>query len=173
MLNIRLKRENKEVSEDVDGSRISLNEIKTNVRINYDYYVTREIRLRSRIEYVFFDQTITGHHEEGYLLLQDFRYDPNEALRFYGRVVVFETESFDSRIYQFENDVRGVLFNPALFGKGMRWYFIAEYNFLNYFKISAKYSELYKPDETSLSSGMNEIPGNIDNRFTLQLDIKL
>lgn len=173
LLNIRLKRENKEVSENVDGNRVSLNEIKTNIRVNYDYYVTRNIRLRSRIEYVFFDQTITDHHEEGYLILQDFRYDPSEALRFYGRVVLFETESFDSRIYQFENDVRGVLFNPALFGKGMRWYFIAEYNFLNYFKISAKYSELYKPEETSLSSGFNEIPNNIDNRVTLQLDIKL
>ena len=172
ILNVRLKREKKEVTETIEDEDVILDQFKTNIRLNYDYYVTRNLRFRTRIEYVFFDQTVTELHETGYLLLHDFRYDPLDYLRFYGRVVLFDTDSYDSRVYQFENDVRGVLFNPALFGKGTRWYFILEYDFLNYFKISAKYSELYKPDEFTLSSGLNEIPDNLDNRLTLQLDIK-
>ena len=62
--------------------------------------------------------------------------------------------------------------NPALYGKGTRWYFMVEYDVFDFARISAKYSELYKPDEIYLSSGDNEILNNLDNRITLQLDIK-
>lgn len=105
MLNLRVKREFKEVTQNIDGSPTSLDQYRTNVRINYDYYVLRNLRMRSRIEYVFFDQSIVETHEKGYLLFQDFRYDALDQLRFYGRIVLFETDSFNSRVYQFENDV--------------------------------------------------------------------
>lgn len=173
LLNLRVKRENKEISSTFEEGDITFNQYRTNVRVNYDYYVLKNLRLRSRIEYIFFDQTITEVHEKGYLLLQDFRYDPFESLRFYGRLVLFDTDSYDSRVYQFENDVRGVLNNPALYGKGTRWYIMAEYDLFEFARISAKYSELYKPDEMYLSSGDNEILNNLDNRITVQLDVKL
>ena len=171
LLNFRVKRENKEVSSTIDNNEVTYNQYRTNVRLNYDYYVIKNLRLRSRIEYVFFDQTISEVHETGYLLLQDFRYDPFLSLRFYGRLVLFDTDSYDSRIYQFENDVRGVMNNPALYGKGTRWYLMIEYDLFKNARISAKYSELYKPDEIYLSSGDNEILNNLDNRITVQLDI--
>jgi hypothetical protein len=172
LLNLRVKREFKEVTQNIDGSPTSLDQYRTNVRINYDYYVLRNLRMRSRIEYVFFDQSIVETHEKGYLLFQDFRYDALDQLRFYGRIVLFETDSFNSRVYQFENDVRGVLNNPALFGKGIRWYLMIEYDLFDFARISAKYSELYKPDEVLLSSGNSQINNNLDNRLTFQLDIK-
>lgn len=172
LLNFRVKRENKELSQTIDDEDFTINQNRTNLRLNYDYYVLKNLRLRSRIEYVFFDQTINEVHETGYLLLQDFRYDLFQNLRFYGRLIIFDTESYDSRVYQFENDVRGILNNPALYGKGTRWYFMIEYDFLDFARISAKYSELYKPDELTLGSGDNEILGNLDNRITVQLDIK-
>lgn len=172
LLNLRVKREFKEVTQNIDGSPTSLDQYRTNVRINYDYYVLRNLRMRSRIEYVFFDQSIVETHEKGYLLFQDFRYDALDQLRFYGRIVLFETDSFNSRVYQFENDVRGVLNNPALFGKGIRWYLMIEYDLFDFARISAKYSEFYKPDEVLLSSGNSQINNNLDNRLTFQLDIK-
>jgi hypothetical protein len=172
LLNFRVKREDKELSQTIDNEDFTINQYRTNLRLNYDYYVLKNLRLRSRIEYVFFEQTINDVHETGYLFLQDFRYDPFQDLRIYGRIVIFDTESYNSRVYQFENDLRGVLNNPALYGKGTRWYLMIEYDFLDFARISAKYSELYKPDELSLSSGDNEILGNLDNRITVQLDIK-
>jgi len=172
LLNFRVKRENKEISSTTELGDITFNQHRTNLRLNYDYYVLRNLRLRSRIEYVFYDQPASNIHEKGYLLLQDFRYDPFESLRFYGRLVLFNTDSYNSRVYQFENDVRGVMNNPALYGKGTRWYLIVEYELFEYARISAKYSELYKPDELYLSSGDNEILNNLDNRIIVQLDIK-
>jgi len=39
--------------------------------------------------------------------------------------------------------------------------------------LSVKYAETYKPDEISLGSGDNSIPGNTDNTISLQLDLNL
>ncbi len=61
--------------------------------------------------------------------------------------------------------------NLAMYGNGIRWYLMIRYRPLNFMNISAKYSETYKPDETSLSSGDNQINGNLDNRFSLQIDL--
>jgi hypothetical protein len=58
-----------------------------------------------------------------------------------------------------------------MYGKGIRWYLIIKYKPLKFLTLSTKYSETYKPDETSLSSGDNEIMGNIDNRISLQIDL--
>ena len=61
--------------------------------------------------------------------------------------------------------------NLAMYGEGIRWYFIAKYKPIKFLSISAKYSETYKPDEKTLSSGDSEIIGNLDNRFSLQIDL--
>ena len=172
LLNIKVKRENKEVSKTIDDKDVLVDQIRTNLRVSYDYYVLKNLRFRSRIEYIFFDQSGTNLNETGYLLLQDFRYELLKSLRFYGRIVIFDTDSYNSRVYQFENDLRGVLTNPALFGKGTRWYLIVEFNLIDNLRLSAKYSELYKPNEQILSSGDNEINGNLDNRISVQLDLK-
>lgn len=61
--------------------------------------------------------------------------------------------------------------NLAMYGKGIRWYVIVKYKPLQFLTLSSKYSETYKPDETSLSSGDNEITGNVDNRISFQIDM--
>jgi hypothetical protein len=84
--------------------------------------------------------------------------------------VVFNTDSYNSRLYEFENDVRGVMTNLPLFGEGFRWYFLFSYSLFEKLTLSAKYSETYKPNEKYISSGNSQINGNIDNRINLQID---
>ena len=105
------------------------------------------------------------------MVFQDIRIAAHKNLNFSGRIIFFQTDSFNSAIYEFENDLLGVMPNLAMYGKGIRWYLIAKYKPLTYLSISAKYSETFKPDVTSLSSGDNEIIGNLDNRFSLQIDL--
>jgi hypothetical protein len=105
------------------------------------------------------------------LIFQEARLLLLKKLAVYGRIIFFHTDSFNSAVYEFENDLIGVMPNLAMYGKGIRWYFLIRYKPINLITISAKYSETYKPDETSLSSGDNEIIGNLDNRFSLQIDI--
>ncbi len=168
---LRFQREKKEVDISFDMPEY-FDQIRNKFRGELIYNPSKYIRLKSRIEFIWLDIDQVKN-ESGFLTFQDIRYDISNKVRFYGRVIFFKTDSFDSRIYEFENDLTGVITNPALFGEGMRWYFVVNYSILTYLKLSLKYSELVKPEERILSSGNNEIEGNLDNRISFQLDYTL
>jgi hypothetical protein len=107
------------------------------------------------------------------LILQDIRYSPTNNFNLYGRIIFFKTDSFNSAIYEYENNLTGVLTNIPLFGQGIRWYFLLRYRPHQSFTLSIKYSETHKPAEKSLGSGDNLIPGNLDNTVSLQLDLNI
>ena len=168
---LRYKYENKEVTELIDADEQIVRRLKQIIRTEFIYNITKELRLKTRLEYNNFFIKDASIKENGFLVFQDIRYVPQKDINLYGRIIFFQTDSFNSAIYEFENDLLGVMPNLALYGKGIRWYLIVKYKPLNFLSLSAKYSETYKPDEYFLSSGDNEIIGNVDNRFSLQIDL--
>ena len=109
--------------------------------------------------------------EQGLMAFQDIRFSPSQNLSIDGRIILFQTDSFNSAIYEYENDLMGILSNVALYGKGMRWYLLVKHKLLNFLSISAKYSETYKPLEKNLGSGLSEIKNNVDNKLGIQVEI--
>ncbi len=171
-LKIRYINENKENTETINEEKIITDRLKQNFRAEIIYSLFKHVRLKTRFEYLDLFLKETSCKENGFLVFQDIRYKPTNNLLFYTRFVFFQTDSYDSRVYEFENDLTGILNNPALFGKGLRWYFIVKYTLFDGLTISAKYSETFKPEEESISSGLNEIEGNLDNRLSVQIDFK-
>lgn len=171
-LNIRYKNEKKELSTTTDTDRIIYVRNKNNIRVDFLYQLTKSIRVRSRIEYLILYNQGLESTENGILAFQDIRYRPSDLLTFYGRLVFFDTDSYESRLYQYENDVVGVMSNLPLYGEGYRLYLLAQISLPYNFKLSVKYAETFRPDESSLGSGVMEIEGNVDNRITLQLDYR-
>lgn len=143
-----------------------------NLRTELLYKLSKFIQLRSRIEFVKIYPTTISESEKGLLIFQDVKYEPMDELSFSGRIVFFQTDSYYSRVYEFENDLTGVMSNPALYGDGMRWYLVAHYSTSFGLSLSIKYSELIKPNEKSLGSGDTFINSNVDNRLSFQLDFK-
>lgn len=170
-LRLRYKFENKEVTELVNNNDEIVRRLKQIARTEFIYEIDNNIRLKTRIEYNNFLIRSADKNENGFLIFQDVRFAPSKKLIAYARIIFFQTDSFNSAVYEFENDLVGVMPNLAMYGKGLRWYFMIRYKPLSYLNISAKYSETYKPDESYLSSGDNEIIGNLDNRFSLQMDL--
>ena len=168
---LRYKYENKEVTEIVNTEEEIVRRLKQIIRTEFVYAITRSLRLKSRIEYNHFLIKDAGIKKVGFLIFQDVRYVPQKNVSLYGRIIFFQTDSFNSAVYEYENDLLGVMPNLAMYGKGIRWYLIVKYKPLQFLSLSAKYSETYKPDETSLSSGDNEIMGNVDNRISFQIDM--
>jgi len=139
-------------------------------RFEFMTQVNRGFRLKSRIEIIILTKSEIGSEEKGLLLFQDFQYKLKSKLTIYGRVLFFQTDSFASRIYEFENDLIGVMNNQPLWGTGLKWYLLLRYNPISNFQISVKYSELYKPNEEFLGTSHNVIEGNLDNKLSLQFD---
>ena len=168
---LRYKYENKEITEFVNIDEEIVRRLKQIARTEFIYNLTKYLRLKTRIEYNHFFIKDAGLKENGFLVFQDVRYVPIKNINLYGRIIFFQTDSFNSAVYEYENDLLGVMPNLAMYGKGVRWYLILKYKPLNFLTLSAKYSETYKPDVTSLSSGDNEIIGNVDNRISFQIDM--
>jgi hypothetical protein len=106
--------------------------------------------------------------EQGFLLYQDLRWLPSKALTVDARYTLFDTDSFDSRVYQFENDLLYVLSNIALSDRGQRWYVVVKYAPTEFLDLSAKISRSIIADAFTLSSGLNEIEGNQRTNIGLQ-----
>jgi hypothetical protein len=172
-LRLRYKYEDKDVAEPINNNKELVNRIKRTIRVELIYSVSSKIRVKGRFEYASFNISETSQSEYGYLIFQDIRYAPSNILNFYGRIIFFQTDSFSSAIYEYENNLTGVLTNIPLFYQGIRWYLMMRYRPIKPLTFSFKYSETFKPAEKSIGSGENIIPGNLDNIIAFQLDVNL
>ncbi len=162
--------ENKEVTITQSNKKDIFERFKKRIRGDLTVLINPQVKIKSRLEILNLGYDLTKQSESGFLSYHELRVMPLQNLWLNCRIVFFQTDSYDSRVYQFENDLSGVMSNPPLFGKGIRWYFLIKYEIFNKFFLTVKYSELYKPDEKTLSSGFGEILNNLDNKFGLQLD---
>ena len=166
---IRFKYENKETTFEENSFTKIGNKIKRISRIEFNYKLSKQIRLKERFEYNNIE--VNNSVEEGFLTFQDIQFYLSPVFNFYTRITFFRTNSFNSAVYEYENDLAGTLISSVLYGEGIRWYFLIRTKLYKILTISCKYSETFKPKENSLGTGLLEIEGNLDNRFSLQLDL--
>lgn len=144
--------------------------LKSNYRITAEYQLNKTTKLRTRFEYVELELRYLHRGEKGMLLYHDVVIKPSPTFTFSGRVAVFRTDSFDSGIGEYERDLPGVLTVPVLYGRGVRWYFLAQFLLAESLQFSVKYSELIRDDVKTIGTGLDELPTNRDSRIGLQLD---
>jgi DNA-binding PadR family transcriptional regulator len=111
--------------------------------------------------------------EKGSIYYSDLVFLPTKELWLNLRVAFFRTDSYSSGIYEYERDLDGVLTQPVLYGKGVRWYLIIKYTFLEHLNLSAKFSDHIRDDVKKIGSGYDQLPTNHDDRISLQLDWRL
>ncbi len=151
--------------------------LKRQGRLQLDYDLSRQLRLRSRWEFVSFktnrfNSAVAETDEQGFLMYQDVRLQPTKALTLTARLTIFDTDSFDSAVFQYEPDLPGLATNRSLFGEGARWYVLINYQF-RFMGFSAKYAETFRDDTDVIGSGADEIQGQRDRRFGVQIDLKI
>ncbi|MEX0845243.1 MAG: helix-hairpin-helix domain-containing protein [Balneolaceae bacterium] len=134
-------------------------EKRNSIRTNFEYWVSSSIRMRSRVELVR-NQEAGGEWESGFLIYQDIRIQPNRNLRIDGRVTLFDTDSFTTRVYQFESDLLYVMSNTVLYDRGQRAYVALKYDATDFLDIWFKYGITVFEDTHTLSSGLSEVKGN-------------
>lgn len=148
------------------------------LRLQLDYRFSKELRLRGRVEFLQtlydgFGRDLSVQNETGMLIYQDVRFRPTPHLDLAARITFFDTDSFDSRVFQYENDLPGVVTNRALYGRGTRWYAMLAYRPLRKSALYVKYSELFRDGVEVIGSGADRIMGNRDRRWGLQVELTL
>jgi hypothetical protein len=151
----------------VDGEQVN-----HQFRLNVEYQLNPNIQLRERIERVYVNESVPGSREKGLLVYHDIAVRPSDRLWSNLRFVYFNSDSYNSRAYEYERDLDGVLSLPALYGRGIRWYAMMKYHFLDKLNLSAKYSGLIRDDLRHIGSGLDELEDNRDDRVGFQMDVQ-
>lgn len=145
---------------------------KQRVRYHINYKVSNSLELRNRIELSKY-QKDTAAAEYGYMIYQDIIFRPQKfpitaAFRF----SLFDTDSYNSRIYAYENDILYLFSIPAYFYRGKRYYLTLKYHVAQNIDLWLRLSQWYYDNKDVISSGLNEIQGHTKSEVKIQLRIK-
>lgn len=157
-----------------DGSVTPIEDvIQRNYRLNFSYQVAEGVRLKTRVEYVTVDRESVGL-ESGMIFTQDLIYRPKSSpLDLSLRYALFDTDSYDTRIYTYESNALYVFSVPAYYYKGSRAYALIRYTFFRKVDLWIKYGRNIFADRSSIGSGAEQITTNTRSDITVQLRIKL
>ena len=160
-------------SRDSDGTISEVEDVlQRNYRFNLNYAVSESITLKSRIEYVTINR-LSSQPETGVIIAQDLQYKP-KSLPFdvSFRYVLFQTDSYDSRIYMYESNSPTVFSIPAYYYKGSRGYILFRYTFLKKFDLWIRYGNTIYVNKTSIGTGTEAINGSVKSDISIQLRMK-
>jgi hypothetical protein len=152
-----------------DPTKVTADIPRQNWRTHISYRVSPSVTLRARAEAVWYDKD-GDEAEQGFMVYTDFNYKPMlKPLSFNLRLQFFETDDFNSRIFAFENDVLYSFSIPPLYGKGFRWYTNINYDITRNISVWFRLARSYFPDQTSVGSGLDEIPFNHRTDYRAQI----
>ncbi len=132
---------------------------RTGARFQVSYQVHQNVRLRTRVDFTR-ARPVASNPSFGHLIFQDIRYTPLQNLTIDARVTMFDTENFESRVFQFENDLLYVLSNTVLFDQGQRMYIVANYRIKQWLQFWVKAGTTLFENRNTIGSGLQEIQGN-------------
>lgn len=146
--------------------------VQTNYRATISAVLQHPLEFSQRIEYTTVAPGAPSKTENGLLLLSDLSYtDRASGVSIKGRMIVFHTGGYESRLYEYEDNVQGASSTPPLYGRGIRWYVLAEAAVWGRVRISARYAETF---QWNAGNAENEAGGQKpDRQVTFQLDALL
>lgn len=136
-------------------------ESRTNYRLNLSMKITDYLSLRNRVEVT---EYVKGENEAeyGFLAYQDVVFKPkSKSYSFTARYALFDAQSFNARIYAYENDVLYYFYIPAYYKVGSRFYLTTRYKYRKKFDFWIRYGVWNYRNEEVILSGLEEIQGNI------------
>jgi Helix-hairpin-helix motif len=141
-----------------------------NIRLQFDNTIIPSITLKNRIELVNYT-TENNTVEYGYMLYQDMTYKKmgsrfSTSLRY----SVFDTDSYTSRIYTYENDMTGAFSVPGYYGKGSRFYILVNYQLNRHISCWLRYAQTFYDNTHVISQGgLTEIQGDTKSEIKAQI----
>lgn len=161
---LRFKQDEKPNDELIYERKIPLPVSQRNIRFHLRWMYGKNWEMQTRIEKVLVMGS--GAIQQGTMCYQECRYKPlGKRYSFAVRWSVFNTDSYDARIYTYEQDMSGAFSLPAYSGKGYRYYFLFRYRLLKGLDIWLRFSSSVFPESTNT-------PDPIENRDEVKAQIR-
>lgn len=170
---VRFKAETKQFNgSQTQGMNYLIPYYRKSLRFSLSYSVNKHLRLKSCVDNMWY-KTEDKIQENGFAAYQDIKYNftkPGISLSL--RYAVFNTDSYDTRLYAYEDNVLYAFSVPAYYYKGQRYYLMASYNLSENIDLWVRFSQTIYANKSSLSSGLEAIDGNKKSEIVAQLRIK-
>ena len=167
---MRYKSELKQQNTDLDAPINYLDNVKRqSLRTDANWKLNKIMSLQNRIEVSAY-QKGDIKTEFGYLIYQDFAFAPLRAkLSANLRISYFNTPSYNTRLYAYEDDILYNFSFGVYSGKGFRNYLNIKYKLLKNTDMWLRYALFYYKNIEVIGSGLDEINGNEKSEVKFQL----
>lgn len=171
---MRYRLENKMLNITADDVRINHpgDRKRQGVRLNVSWQAVNWLKFNNRVEWSQYNMEGSAA-ENGWLLYQDILLRPADkpySLSF--RYALFNTDSYNARLYAYEHDVLYAFSIPAYNYEGFRTYLVVKYEITQQLDFWFKIARSQYTDRTSIGTGLNEISAPHKTDFRVQLRIK-
>ncbi|MCH8549741.1 MAG: helix-hairpin-helix domain-containing protein [Balneolaceae bacterium] len=147
-------------------------ENRRSMRLQAEFRPQPTLRFRTRIEQVD-SRSADNIKEQGLLLFQDLQIHITRTLRIDGRVTLFDTDGYNARVFQFENDFLYRMTNTMLQNRGQRIYAMFTASLSSSVTAWARYSITTYDDQILIGSGNQTIAGNRRSDLSFQVRVVL
>jgi hypothetical protein len=146
-----------------------VDKLSQQVRLNFIFSPTESLKLHSRLEFVKTNEEGLPN-EFGYLVFQDVIWKKmNVPVSVTIRYALFQSDTWNARLYAYENDVLYSYSIPAYYGKGARIYGIFKFDVRRNIDVWFRIAQWTYTDRDFISSGNSMISGFRKTDCTLQM----
>jgi hypothetical protein len=142
---------------------------KQSFRYHIRYSINRAWSFANRIELLDLHKG-EGYYGTGYLVFQDIRWTPSHiplSLNF--RLAMFDTDSYNERIYAYEHDVLYAFSVPGHYYRGSRINLSLRYKITPHIHLWCKIGHTTYFNKNHIGSGVTEIEGNQKTDVRMQV----
>lgn len=130
---------------------------RSSLRLYFQLSPLPTLTIKNRIEYLCF-QNSGKNTPEGFAIYPSIIYEhPSKNWTFCTGYGIFDTESYNERIYIYENDVPHSFSVPAFYDRGSRFYVLTQYALSKKVKFWIKYARSAFVNTSTLGSGEESI----------------
>lgn len=156
----RLKKSEQNFTSAYNKMTVVIAQQSKSARLQFTYTPDKELMLRSRFDFSEFGSD-SSNQEYGYALSQDIGYShPRLPISISLRFAIFDTDSWNTRIYSYESDMLYTFSVPAYYAKGTRTYIMLKYSPTNRIDCWLRWAQTHYSDLTEVGQGLDLIDGS-------------
>ncbi|TYP87280.1 helix-hairpin-helix protein [Sphingobacterium allocomposti] len=145
--------------------------LRNQVRVHFQYKLSPSWEIRSRAEVVSYLKE--SQEDYGGLFFQDVFYRLRQGrLSVNSRIALFSTQSYDARLYAYENDIPPASSFPMYNGKGWRSYMNIHFRLSKEIALWLRYSMTHYTGVEQVGSGLDRSEGNKRSDVKLQMRLQ-
>ncbi len=171
---LRFRIRSKQINVPENMLPVNILEEGTSMTLRYqaDWQVSGSLLLKTRFEWL---RNRNGNLSpaNGYLLSQNLSYKlPVKHFSLVFLYALFDTDSYNERIYAYESDVLYGYSVPSYSGKGLRCFLLVAWSPFRWLDLWARYAQTWYSDRNVIGTGLDVINGKTKSEVEIQIRIR-